>query len=388
MPKSTNEFITDIYSTIVDANQWMEILNHTAHIAGAKAANVCLIDHVTAELNSQFMCRETNRFFPVYMQSPHMEVELKAVARLPQIQTTTEFYETGDFVRRANEVFTDDPMDISESEDWLYNEWSVRTRYISRLNIHPSYMDMHTILFDDQPRARRLEGISKIEQLTPHFAKAVEISRPFLLLKSRFQATLDVLDRFQLAVFIISPNGSVVLRNTAADRILDLSDSVSIDARGKLKSGSGKNTVSMDKLIDEILLQQQTGDIRHSTEVILQRRSQRNPYLVEITPLSEQSVIGRMAGLMIIMIDPDHKKIINTKGMQSMFGLSKAETRICQLLAEGYSTHDIADARNVSPITVKNQIKSLLEKTGNRNRSDLIRQALSINLPVDNSESI
>lgn len=68
--KSTNEFITDIYSTIVDANQWIDILNHTAHIAGAKTANVCLLDHVTAEVNSQFMCSETNRFSPVYRQIP------------------------------------------------------------------------------------------------------------------------------------------------------------------------------------------------------------------------------------------------------------------------------------------------------------------------------
>ena len=202
-----NEFISDIYSTIVDADKWPEILNNTARIAGAKAANICLIDYVAEELNSQFMCSETARFYPVYMQSPHMEIELKAVSRLPQIQTTTEFYETGDFVQKANEVFKDDPMDISDSEDWLFNKWSVRTRYVSRLNIQPSYLDMHTLLFDQQPETKRLEGIKKIELLTPHFAKAVEISRPFLLLKSRFQATLDVLDRFHLAVFIFSPSG-------------------------------------------------------------------------------------------------------------------------------------------------------------------------------------
>jgi hypothetical protein len=76
------------------------------------------------------MCTETDRFYPIYTQSPHMETELKAVSRLPQIQTTTDFYETGDFVNRANEVFVEDPIDLSESEDWLHNEWNVRNRYI------------------------------------------------------------------------------------------------------------------------------------------------------------------------------------------------------------------------------------------------------------------
>ena len=85
--KSVNDFITDIYGTVVDATRWQEVLDRTARIAGAKAANICLVDHVAEELNSQFMCAETDRFYPVYMGSPHMESELKAVARLPMVQT-------------------------------------------------------------------------------------------------------------------------------------------------------------------------------------------------------------------------------------------------------------------------------------------------------------
>lgn len=383
--KTINQFIADIYSAVVDADKWTDILDNTARIAGAKAANICLIDYVAEELNSQFMCPETARFYPVYMQSPHMAMELKAVARLPQIQTTAKFYETNEFVQKANENFPDDPIDLCESEDWLYHEWSVRNRYISRLNIQPSYLDIHTILFDKIPEAERLQGIEKIELLTPHFAKAVEISRPFLLLKSRFQATLDVLDRFHLGVFVLSPDGSVVLNNAAADRILDLADAIALDAHGKIASTNANGSPGIDKVIDKILMQQRNGDIRHSTEIVLQRRSQRSPYLAEITPLSEPSVIGQITGLMVIIIDPDHKKIVSTKGMKAIFGLSNAENHIVQLLTEGHSTQEIADIRNVSPVTVKNQIKSLLSKTGNRNRSDLIRQALSINLPIDQS---
>lgn len=129
---SINGFITDVYSTVVDTSKWMEILNQTAGYAGAKAANACLVDYVTEELNSQFMCTETDRFYPIYTQSPHMETELKAVSRLSQLQTTTDFYETGDFVNRANEVFVEDPIDLSESEDWLHNEWNVRNQYKSK----------------------------------------------------------------------------------------------------------------------------------------------------------------------------------------------------------------------------------------------------------------
>ena len=381
--KPVNEFITDIYGTIVDADQWQEVLDHTARIAGAKAANICLVDHVAEELNSQFMCKETERFYPVYMGSPHMESELKAVARLPRVQTSPGFHKTTDYIDKANAIYHDEPIDLTESEAWLYSEWSVASRYLCRLNIQPSYLDMHTLLFDEKSDDKCKAGVQKIDVLTPHLAKAVELSRPFLLLKSRFQATLDVLDRFHLSVFIVSSGGSVAMKNSAADRVLDSADAISMSANGLLQSVSADGSVTLDKVIKNALDQQPDGLISHSTELVIPRRSRATSYLVEITPLYEPTVVGPLGGLMLIVIDPDHRKIVSTQGMKQIFSLSKAEDSVCQLLVEGYTTEEIAEIRNVSPITVKNQVKAVLSKTKNRSRSELIRQALSINLPVD-----
>lgn len=382
--KPVNEFITDIYATIVDAERWQEVLNHTAWIAGAKAANVCLVDHMAEELNSQFMCTETERFYPVYMGSPHMEIELKAVARLPGVQTSVGFYKTSEYIKKANATFPDDPIDLTESENWLLDEWSVSARYLCRLNIQPNYLDMHTLFFEDQSDSASERGIKKVELLTPHLAKAVELSRPFLLLKSRFQATLDVLDRFHLGVFIVSSSAAVVMKNVAADRILDSADAISLNASGGLRSDLTSESSRLDKVIQTALKKQSDGIFKQSTELVLDRRSSRSPYLVEITPLFEPTVIGPVTGLMVIVIDPDNRKIVSTKGMRTIYGLSKAEDNVCQLLVEGHTAAEIAEVRNVSPVTVKNQINAVLSKTDSRNRSELIRQALSINLPVDN----
>ena len=384
--KSVNDFITDIYGTVVDATRWQEVLDRTARIAGAKAANICLVDHVAEELNSQFMCAETDRFYPVYMGSPHMESELKAVARLPMVQTSPGSHKTTDYVKKANTIFQDEPIDLSESEAWLYNEWSVASRYICRLNIQPSYLDMHTLMFDDRTAEKCEAGIKKVDLLTSHLAKAVELSRPFLLLKSRFQATLDVLNRFHLSVFIISSSGSVAMKNSAADRILDSADAISLSANGQLKSSPTTSSVRLEKVIKNALDEQSDGVFNHSTELVIPRRSRATSYLAEITPLYEPTVVGPLGGLMLIVIDPDYRKIVSTQGMKQIFGLSRAEDNVCQLLVEGYTTEEIAEVRSVSPITVKNQVKAVLAKTNNRSRSALIRQALSINLPVDERE--
>ena len=378
-----HRLVCDIYGTVVDSDEWTDVLQRIARLAGAKAANLSIIDHVVVEVNSRFMCPETRGFSPRYMQSPYMELELKAMSRFSQVQTEPGFCETGDFISRANGIFTDDPIDLIESEDWLFREWGARSRYISRLNVHPSYLDMCTLVFADMTEIARMQGVDSMSILTLHLAKAIELSRPFLLLKSRFQATLEVLDRFKLAVFILSANGEVLLKNVAADAVLDQADALTMDAYGKLKSELAVDSPGIDAIVERVLGHQRQGKIRPSTEFVLQRRSKLTPYLGEITPLTEPSVIGPLSGLMIILIDPDHRKTVSSAGMARIFEMTGAESEICQLLIDGRSTDEIAEMRNVLPGTVKNQIKSVLGKTGNRSRAELIRQALSINLPVE-----
>ena len=42
--------------------------------------------------------------------------------------------------------------------------------------------------------------------------------------------------------------------------------------------------------------------------------------------------------------------------MEKMFALSKVESSVCRLLADGYSTSEIAEARSVSPVTVRGDL--------------------------------
>ncbi len=57
--------------------------------------------------------------------------------------------------------------------------------------------------------------------------------------------------------------------------------------------------------------------------------------------------------------------------------------RVCRLLVEGCETQTIADMRNVTAETVRTQVKSILAKTRTSKRSDVVRLALTVNLPVD-----
>jgi DNA-binding CsgD family transcriptional regulator len=55
------------------------------------------------------------------------------------------------------------------------------------------------------------------------------------------------------------------------------------------------------------------------------------------------------------------------------------------LIAEGLGTGDIADTQNLTRETVRTYVKRILEKTGTKNRAQLVRLALTVNLPIDES---
>jgi len=66
--------------------------------------------------------------------------------------------------------------------------------------------------------------------------------------------------------------------------------------------------------------------------------------------------------------------------MQSLLeSLSPAEADVLQKIIEGMSDKEIALHRQVSPYTVKNQVKAILQKTGATRRIDLIRRLARIN---------
>ena len=69
-----------------------------------------------------------------------------------------------------------------------------------------------------------------------------------------------------------------------------------------------------------------------------------------------------------------------------LYQLTGAESEICKLIAQGMETNHMAEAKNITGETVRSHVKKILQKTGVNNRSQLVRLALSVNLPIDQAE--
>jgi hypothetical protein len=65
------------------------------------------------------------------------------------------------------------------------------------------------------------EAEEKMAQIfLAHFAKGVDLTRPFQFLTARFQGVLSALDRFHVAALLLNANGTGVVNNDEANGIL------------------------------------------------------------------------------------------------------------------------------------------------------------------------
>ncbi|MCW8970823.1 MAG: helix-turn-helix transcriptional regulator, partial [Rhodospirillales bacterium] len=267
---------------------------------------------------------------------------------------------------------------------WLRRNFNLLRGASSRLNLERAWTDILMVMY-----AEERGGITEAEQrvgelFLEHFAKALELSRAFGVLRSRFSGVLTALDRFHVGVFILAPSGAVVIRNAEAERIVDARDGISISRDGHLRPSDESLRGELKAAIERAVHTSQAGDNCAETVFDLPRRSGEASYFVEVSPVREDGEIEKQfRGALVFIVDPAKTDVVSTRGMQSLYGLTDTESEVCRLVAEGLGTEEVAEARNVTRETVRNYIKQVLRKTGVQNRAQLVRLALKVNLPID-----
>lgn len=370
------ELLDEVYQVILQPDSWDLMLDRLAEEIGAYGINLWIGDRVLQELQCFWASKNIYASMDAYLQSGYAEDEKPLIESLPDISAETGILEINELVRLHNQSYSEQ-VNIKPLGDWLRNNYGVESRYLTSLNNHKGFYDCMNISFTQLGVQEQTERIDVCRFFIPHLSNIVNTARPFLLLKARFNAVLEVLDRFRLGVFILTPSGDVVGSNQSAEMILDNHDGIRLDNKNRLKFGDGVDQTQFQLHAHKLL----TGSAESCrVQMSIQRSSYKVPYLLE---LSQVAYPDLPMCILAVVIDPEQKQHINTSSFSQLFALTPAEQQICQLLAEGFKARDIADIRNTGLETVRGQIKSVLAKTKTHNTTELIRLALTVNLPVD-----
>ena len=370
-----------IYDTAVNPGSWRRALDATATAVEAKAIALVIRGKKAGSKDLTMMSS-------VYLDFSRTPAGWYYGAWLSRMQN-----KDWDFLQAqpAHQPIPDldtglsaEALDARKDYTYLRKKTGVARRLGVRLNADYVWFDAMSIGFDQQELEVPLRSSERSRALLPHLTKALEIGRVFALLKARYKATLSALDQVQAGISIALPDGQVIVKNTEAERILGLKDGIALAGDGTIVTADPDVTAKIRTHILEVGCTAQGQANRHESLVSIVRPSGLTPFLLDIGPVSdsEAELEQGLDGALVTIIDPEQIPYLRLDRFAKLYRLTQAETDVCRWIANGASTAEIAEQRNTSLTTAKNQVSAVLSKAGAGSRIELIRLILRVLPPV------
>jgi DNA-binding CsgD family transcriptional regulator len=218
-----------------------------------------------------------------------------------------------------------------------------------------------------------------LELLYPHIQKSMELRHILRATQRRLAGVEAMLDVTPTATFLVTRRGHLLHRNAAADALLEVGDAMSLE-NGMLVTASNQSRDALRALLLKTAEAQEKpiSDSRLETTITVQPKSDRHPLYLLAVPLERADRHRSGADVMLLISDPGSPITVPHEILQSIYGLTPALADVANGLLKGYSLEYIARLRHVSIGTVRQQLKSILSKTGTVRQSDLVRLLLSL----------
>lgn len=376
-----NDSIVAIYDAAMNPACWDEALDRS--VAAVDARSATLIAQHSADSNLLDFARmsEIFRLVPdkvAHYQASFVRYEISGwhnLALKPPLTLLTD----KDSWPLADEV-------LREREDYAYlwKHAGIFRKVAARLNDFSTWNDNIAFQYCKSQTTIPKSSMTAVQQLLPHFARAVELGRTFTLLKHQFNAVLSALDHIVVGVCVVGADGQVIAKNEEAHRILSSGDGLHLDMSGNLVAKTDEESAWLSTAIKRCAGTAIGQGELHESSLIIKRRSTVEPLIVEVAPMRDtlSELSSNFAGTVVFLIDPGAIPLPSMNALSVSYGLTAAETSVCELLVDGYSTAEIADSRSVGAETIKTQISQVLTKTRTRSRTELIRLAFRCTPPV------
>lgn len=370
-----------IYDTALRPGSWRRALDATAGAIDAKAIALVI-------RGKRAGAQDLTMMSSVYLDFSRTPSGWYYGAWLARLQNADwDFLQTQPMHQPIPDLETGQPaqvLDARKDYAFLRKRTGVARRLGVRLNADAIWFDAMSIGFDQHQPVIPAAARETSRALLPHLTKALEIGRVFTLLKARYKAALSALDHVQAGIAIALSDGQIIVKNAETERILSLKDGLALTGGGHLAATDPDITARIQSDIAQTAATAQ-GTANHPEALIsVARPSGLTPLLIDIAPISDSSaeLDPALDGALITLIDPERIPYLRLERFAALYGLTQAETDVCRCIADGAGIAEIAERRNTSPTTAKNQVSMVLSKAGVGSRAELIRLILRVLPPV------
>jgi hypothetical protein len=296
-----------------------------------------------------------------YSQYAHLDPLPGAFAALAAGTVTTSNRIVPESERRkifANEYLA--PMGANEALGCPLLSGNGRFALISFLQ------DRNQESFDDS-------DIARLERLTPHLTRALQIRRLFLQSEARGKALESVIDRNETGMVGLRGDGPALFVNRASRAVAAARDGLGLDRQGRLVAADRAAATRLVALQADVARGGAGGLVR------IPRPSGHMPYVVLVSPLplGDDLFPNSRGGVLFAIYDPARRKTPTGLRITQLLHIPLGAAKVVQAILEGVDLKDYADRAGISMNTVRFHLKNAFAGTDTHSQAELVRVALS-----------
>lgn len=372
MPKLNVEQFAEVTSILfaaaLDPTRWQEFLDRVSthlgviqtHIYGYDVASRLGLDMLHHGYDDSFMQSYSDHYGAMNTwasglhRAPIGQVVTSAECYPEEELFKTEFY--NDWVRPQNDVRTGAGV--------------VLVKDASRIFLMGGNMQQ-------RHAGHEQDWVDTLRLLAPHMRRALEISR------TMFDSSIQVIaaQKFNAApaggaLLALTATRQAIYANAAARTLAETGTMLRYSTLGRLHFRDPDLDAALQLALDGMRSRSVAPSASLQT-----RRPDGRVASIRFARIEGDLLTTRPLGMVSGTSEPhllvSVSALAETGGSGQMlrhgFGLTESEIQVASLIAEGMSPREIAEARQVSIHTVRDQIKSALSKTGSHRQAELAR---------------
>jgi len=217
------------------------------------------------------------------------------------------------------------------------------------------------------------DDIARLERLTPHLTRALQIRRLFLQSEARGKVLESIVERNETAMVGLRGDGSPVFVNAAARAIAAARDGIGLNRLGRLVVADRAAATRLAGLTADV------ARIGAGGIVQIPRPSGHRPYVVLVSPLPSGDDLfpNSRGGVLFAIHDPARRETPTDRRIAQLLHIPLGAAKVVQAILEGVDLKDYADRAGISMHTVRFHLKTAFARTETRSQADLVRIALS-----------
>ena len=224
-----------------------------------------------------------------------------------------------------------------------------------------------------------------LRELLPHFANWAKLRGQLEGVTRQTQLLSEALNGLGAGVFVLARDLRIVECNKAGEALLGAQDGL-LSRRSHLTFEHRDTQSNFARLVAETAATVEGTGRSAGGSLWVVRPSGRTPYGVMVAPLRRHLGAMHQGYVQVIVSDPDRQPASLAALLGAAFGLTAAEAETAVHLQAGRTIAEIADLRQVSIVTARNQVRTILAKSDTGRQSEFVRLATSLTLAAGGGE--